>query len=79
MPLMVALPVAGLTSLQPFDEVEAKLENTRLNHHDLGCTLPEPLHTMVFLPPPVIPQMKVTDFGYSIVDKFGFVETGLMA
>jgi adenine deaminase len=71
----VALPVAGLISLQPFDEVRHSLEKLRdATHRDLGCTLPEPLLTVVFLPLPVIPHMKITDFGLFDVDKFALVE-----
>jgi adenine deaminase len=71
----VALPVAGLISLQPFPEVKASLEKLReATHRDLGCTLPEPLLTVVFLPLPVIPHMKITDFGLFDVDKFALVE-----
>jgi adenine deaminase len=71
----LALPVAGLISLQPFDEVSAALEKLRdATHEKLGCTLPEPLLTVVFLPLPVIPHMKITDFGLFDVDKFALVE-----
>ena len=71
----VALPVAGLISLQSFDEVRHALERLRTSTHvDLGCTLPEPLLTVVFLPLPVIPHLKITDFGLFDVDKFALVE-----
>ncbi|HVZ13319.1 MAG TPA: adenine deaminase, partial [Bauldia sp.] len=71
----VALPVAGLISLQPFGEVKVALERLREStHRDLGCTLPEPLLTVVFLPLPVIPHLKITDFGLFDVDKFELVE-----
>ena len=70
----VALPVAGLISLQPFGEVRVALEKLREStHKDLGCTLPEPLLTVVFLPLPVIPHLKITDFGLFDVDKFELV------
>ncbi|MEJ0012375.1 MAG: adenine deaminase [Bauldia sp.] len=71
----IALPVAGLISLQPFDEVRVALKKLRdATHEELGCTLPEPLLTVVFLPLPVIPHMKITDFGLFDVDKFALVE-----
>jgi adenine deaminase len=71
----LALPVAGLISLQPFGEVSVALEKLRdATHEALGCTLPEPLLTVVFLPLPVIPHMKITDFGLFDVDKFALVE-----
>jgi adenine deaminase len=71
----VALPVAGLISLRPFPEVKETLEKLRrATHDDLGCTLPEPLLTVVFLPLPVIPHMKITDFGLFDVDRFALVE-----
>ena len=71
----IALPVAGLISLQPFDEVKTALKRLRdATHDELGCTLPEPLLTVVFLPLPVIPHMKITDFGLFDVDKFALVD-----
>jgi adenine deaminase len=39
----------------------------------LGCVLPEPFLQVSFLALPVIPHLKMTDFGLFDVDKFGFV------
>ncbi len=70
----IALPVAGLMSLEPFETVRDTLIPLRKAAKDLGCTLPEPFLQVAFLPLPVIPHLKITDQGLFDVDAFGFVE-----
>jgi adenine deaminase len=70
----LALPVAGLMSLQPFESVRDKLHALRDAARALGCTLPEPFLQVAFLPLPVIPHLKITDRGLFDVDRFAFVE-----
>lgn len=69
----LALPLAGLMSLEPFETVSHALERLRDKAHDLGCVLPEPFLQVAFLALPVIPHLKMTDFGLFDVDKFDFV------
>jgi len=69
-----ALPLAGLMSLQPFEAVRAGLVPLRGAARDLGCTLAEPFLQVAFLPLPVIPHLKITDFGLFDVDRFALVE-----
>ena len=71
----LALPLAGLMSLQPFEFVRAGLVALRAAARDLGCTLPEPFLQVAFLPLPVIPHLKITDFGLFDVDRFALVES----
>jgi adenine deaminase len=71
----LALPVAGLMSLEPFETVKAKLIALRAAAKGLGCTLPEPFLQVAFLPLPVIPHLKITDFGLFDVDSFALVES----
>jgi adenine deaminase len=66
----LALPLAGLMSLEPFEMVRAKLIALRAAAKELGCTLPEPFLQVAFLPLPVIPHLKITDFGMFDVDRF---------
>ncbi len=39
----------------------------------MGCTLSEPFLHLAFLPLPVIPHLKITDFGLVDVDRFELV------
>jgi adenine deaminase len=70
----LALPVAGLMSLEPFEAVREKLTKLRAAARVLGCTLPEPFLQVAFLPLPVIPHLKITDFGLFDVDRFELVK-----
>ncbi len=70
----LALPVAGLMSLEPFEAVREKLIDLRAAARALGCTLPEPFLQVAFLPLPVIPHLKITDYGLFDVDRFKLVE-----
>jgi adenine deaminase len=54
--------------------VRAQLLALRAAARDLGCTLPEPFLQVAFLPLPVIPHLKITDFGLFDVDRFQLVE-----
>ncbi|WP_029014774.1 adenine deaminase [Niveispirillum irakense] len=69
----LALPVAGLMSLKPFEDVEHELEALRASVKALGCPLAEPFLQLAFLPLPVIPHLKITDMGLVDVDKFELV------
>lgn len=69
----LALPVAGLMSLQPFADVAKALVPLRAAAKALGCALPDPLLQVAFLPLPVIPHLKITDFGLFDVDTFALV------
>ncbi len=70
------LPLAGLMSLEPFETVKEALEELRAAAKDLGCTLAEPFLQVAFLPLPVIPHLKITDFGVFDVNKFELVDQG---
>ena len=70
----LALPLAGLMSLESFETVRAGLVDLRAAARALGCTLPEPFLQVAFLPLPVIPHLKITDRGLFDVDAFAFVE-----
>ncbi|MBC7142321.1 MAG: adenine deaminase [Rhodobacteraceae bacterium] len=66
----LALPVAGLMSLRPFEEVHAALTRLRAAAKALGVILPEPFLQLAFLALPVIPHLKITDRGLVDVDRF---------
>ncbi|MGH7154801.1 MAG: adenine deaminase C-terminal domain-containing protein, partial [Acetobacteraceae bacterium] len=69
----LALPFAGLMSLEPFETVRHKLEELRVAVRAMGCTLPEPFLQLAFLPLPVIPHLKITDRGLVDVDRFELI------
>jgi adenine deaminase len=66
----LALPVAGLMSLEPFEVVREALEHLRHAAQSLGVTLEEPFLQLAFLCLPVIPHLKITDHGIVDVDRF---------
>ncbi|SCY13074.1 adenine deaminase [Paracoccus tibetensis] len=66
----LALPVAGLMSLQPFETVEAALRELRAAARSLGTQLEEPFLQLAFLALPVIPALKITDRGMVDVESF---------
>lgn len=70
----LALPLAGLMSLEPFETVAHALHLLRDAAYALGCVLPEPFLQVAFLALPVIPHLKMTDRGLFDVDKFDFVD-----
>lgn len=70
----LALPIAGLMSLYPFETVSKDLEDLRQAAKNLGCVLPEPFLQVSFLALPVIPHLKMTDRGLFDVDAFDFVK-----
>jgi adenine deaminase len=69
----LALPIAGLVTDRPFEEVTGALRRLRAAARELGCTLPEPFLQVAFLPLPVIPHLKITDLGLFDVDRFELV------
>ncbi|WP_373050097.1 adenine deaminase [Thalassovita aquimarina] len=69
----LALPVAGLMSLDPFEAVKEKLEHLRAAARSLGVTLEEPFLQLAFLALPVIPNLKITDRGLVDVNRFEII------
>ncbi len=70
----IALPVAGLMSLMPFDAIRHALVTLRAAARSLGVVLPEPFLQVAFLPLPVIPHLKITDRGLVDVDRFMLID-----
>ncbi len=69
----LALPVAGLMSLGPFELVRDRLVALRSAAKGLGVTLEEPFLQLAFLALPVIPALKITDRGMVDVKKFEII------
>ena len=66
----LALPLAGLMSLEPFEAVREGLVALRAAARGLGVVLEEPFLQLAFLCLPVIPHLKITDMGMVDVDRF---------
>ncbi|MEM2142892.1 MAG: adenine deaminase C-terminal domain-containing protein, partial [Candidatus Thorarchaeota archaeon] len=71
----LALPIAGLMSDRPIEEVSERLERLRTAAERIGCDIDEPFMAMAFLTLPVIPELKITDIG--LVDVVRFRTIGL--
>lgn len=69
----IALPVAGLMSLEPYETVRDTLHSLRKAAYALGTTLEEPFLQVAFLPLPVIPHLKISDKGLVDVDLFKLI------
>ncbi|WP_428029083.1 adenine deaminase [Ancylobacter sp.] len=70
----LALPVAGLMADTPFEDVHDALIPLRAAAKALGVVLAEPFLQVAFLPLPVIPHLKITDFGMFDVDAFALLD-----
>ena len=69
----LALPVAGLMSAAPAEQVVAQSRALEDAARALGCTLQAPFHSLGFLALSVIPALKITDRGLIDVDRFEVV------
>ncbi len=69
----LALPVAGLLSDAPLDEVVAATRACNAAAAELGCPLEAPFQSLAFLALSVIPKLKITDRGLVDVERFELV------
>ena len=67
------LPVAGLLSDVPLEDVLSASRACVNAARRLGCTLPSPFQSLAFLALSVIPSLKITDRGLVDVDRFQLV------
>ena len=70
----LALPVAGLLSDKPLDEVVAGLDSVEKAAAALGTVLASPFATLSFVALPVIPELRLTDLGLVDVNEFRLIE-----
>jgi adenine deaminase len=66
----LALPIAGLMSDKPAQDLIEEQATLLLALPRLGCELHDPFMPLSFLPLPVIPSLKISDFGLVDVDRF---------
>ena len=67
------LPVAGILSDAPVEEVVRESEACLRAVEQLGCTFESPFQMLAFLALSVIPKLKLTDRGLVDVDRFELV------
>ncbi len=68
------LPVAGLISDLPYEEVVEKLTKVTESVKELGVEIEHPFTALSFLTLPVIPELKITDFGLVDVSRMELVD-----
>lgn len=59
----LALPIAGLISIDSAENIAKGLKHLRNTAKTIGCTINEPFLQLSFLALPVIPTLKITDYG----------------
>ena len=70
---LLALPIAGLMSDAPPEEVIENQHAVLNAVASLGCPLDDPFMPLSFLPLSVIPKLKLSDLGLVDVDQFAIV------
>ncbi|NLM46879.1 MAG: hypothetical protein GX200_08775 [Firmicutes bacterium] len=71
---LVELPLAGLMSDRPVEDVAQAVAALAEAWKTLGCTLVSPFMTMALLSLPVIPALRLTNRGLVDVNSFSFVD-----
>lgn len=70
----LSLPYGGLMSDLSVPEVATRLDDLGVITHDAtGCQLEDPFMTLAFMALPVIPKLKITDYGLIDVEQFKVV------
>jgi len=71
---LLPLPIAGLMSDRPVEEVAAQLSKVHQAWRELGCNLVSPFMTMALLSLPVLPELRLTNRGLVDTVQFRFVD-----
>lgn len=71
---LLPLPIAGLMSALPVEEVAGQVSIVHKAWKDLGCRLVSPFMTMSLLSLPVLPELRLTNRGLVDVVKFKIVD-----
>jgi adenine deaminase len=74
---LVPLPIAGLMSQEPVEEVNGQVKRLGRAWKELGCDLESAFMTMSILALPVIPELRITNRG--LVDTIQFTPVELLA
>lgn len=71
---VVPLPVAGLMSEKPLEEMSASVEKLEQAWKDVGCELPSPFMTMALIPLACLPETRLTNRGLVDCRTFQFID-----
>jgi len=69
----LSLPIAGLISERPIEEVGNKVKELLSASKMIGCIIENPFMALSFLALPVVPELKITDKGLVDVKRFEIV------
>ncbi|MBM3947177.1 MAG: adenine deaminase, partial [SAR202 cluster bacterium] len=70
----LGLPIAGLLSDRPLEEVATRLEELESFTAELGCTAPSPFSILSFVALPVVPELKLSDRGLVDVGRMRLID-----
>lgn len=70
----VPLPIAGLMSDAPLEEMSKKVENLEFAWKEMGCALPSPFMTMALIPLACLPETRLTNRGLVDCRTFKFID-----
>ncbi len=71
---VVELPIAGLMSDKPIDEMSASIEKMEQTWAEMGSTLPSPFMTMALIPLACLPETRLTNRGLVDCRTFEFID-----
>ena len=71
---IVELPVAGLISQLPAEQVAEKVSDLSKAWQQMGCALPSPFMTMALIPLACLPETRLTNRGLVDCRTFEFVD-----
>ena len=70
---LVPLPIAGLMSDRPLEEMAEKVERLDKAWKEIGCDIVSPFMTMALIPLACLPELRLTNRGLVDCNKFEFV------
>lgn len=71
---VVELPIAGLMSDKPIDEMSASIEKMEQTWKEMGSALPSPFMTMALIPLACLPETRLTNRGLVDCRTFEFID-----
>ncbi len=71
---VVPLPIAGLMSDKPIDEMSASIEHMEKTWQEMGSALPSPFMTMALIPLACLPETRLTNRGLVDCRTFEFID-----
>lgn len=70
----LTLPIGGLMSMKPAEEVMKSVDILNENAHDLGCEMDAPFMSLSFVSLPTVPEIGLTDKGLVDVIKHELID-----